>query len=96
MIFWNHVWSPICGHYFWDNHIGATKFCQKLGYISGKQSRNGYLKSAAICVGRCLENDDWDTKCSGEFNEYLVGPQCHNSDCGPGDDAGIAITCQGK
>ena len=31
LIFWNDIWSPICGHHFWNNHEGASKFCQKLG-----------------------------------------------------------------
>ena len=35
MIFWGNIWSPICGHYFWDNHNGAKKFCEQLGCYSG-------------------------------------------------------------
>ena len=67
MIFWNGTWSPICGHYFWDNHIGATLFCQKLGFekghVSGRNSGKSYATDAFM-VGKCKKSDTW-TKCSG-------------------------------
>ena len=32
MIHWNGRWSPICGHYFWDNDNGVYEFCRMLGF----------------------------------------------------------------
>ena len=26
-VFWNGVWTPICGHWFWNNDYGADLFC---------------------------------------------------------------------
>ena len=34
-VYFNNQWTPICGHWFWNNNIGATLFCQELGYNSG-------------------------------------------------------------
>ena len=33
-------WTPICGHWFWDNNYGASMFCRKLNpkYKQGSQS----------------------------------------------------------
>lgn len=31
------MWSPICGHWFWESNIGAKLFCRKLNskYVYG-------------------------------------------------------------
>ena len=39
MIFWDDAWVPICGNGFWNNSVGSTLFCQKLGYESGTIDR---------------------------------------------------------
>ena len=38
LIFWDKVWSPICGHYFWDNQYGAKKFCQHTDVSNSSKS----------------------------------------------------------
>ena len=47
-------WYPICGHYFWDNHNGATTFCKRLGFSSGKMARTRVKFNVdAMPVGKC-------------------------------------------
>lgn len=101
-IFWDNLWSPICGHYFWDNQDGATKFCQKMGYASGEHTRLDKAYSVdAFRLGKCNENDEWDTKCSGGCNDYEIGGSCSNSmfsaaDCTVAGKVAMTITCSGK
>ena len=38
-VYIENKWVPICGHWFWNNNIGATLFCQEMGFESG------YIKS---------------------------------------------------
>ena len=93
MFFWHEQWSPICGHWFWDNNYGATTFCQKLGYnsgvVSGKRQRGGRGKYEvdSIHIGRChegvpLEECHW---CIGTGNE------CSN--CAANQRVAIKIKC---
>ena len=91
MIFWNDTWSPICGHHFWNDHNGATKFCEQLGCffggtvapLFGYENYNGnvsYIVSA-IQVGRCLKDDVWG-ECSGGCNGgKLGGNSCYKLIC---------------
>ena len=89
MIHWNNVWLPICGDGFWNNQYGATKFCQKLGYNSGTlTATKTKLPSAGFFVGTCLQNDNWDTKCTGGYNLYRIS-------CKQGHTAGLTIKCSG-
>ena len=98
-IFWDNVWSPICGHYFWDNQVGATKFCQKIMYKEGEWATSGNSYSTdAFRVGECNAEDDWDTKCTGGCNDYEAGGQCsnawfNNGYCNKDDDVAIKIKC---
>ena len=95
-MFINGRWSPICGHWFWDNNNGATLFCQKLDpkFVSGKVSRiNKRLGSDAVRVGKCRRNDQWP-KCTWGCNDLGKGNRgCAR--CGRGQNASIAIKCQG-
>ena len=43
----NKNWSPICGHFFWDNNYGATLFCKQLGFNNGRYSK--YLLADSPC-----------------------------------------------
>ena len=100
MIFWTNSWVPICGHFFSDNHIGANKFCQKLGYGSGNVSKveTGSYSVDALKVGQCGENDTWP-ECGGGCNDYDVGGRCNdnkNLDCSAGQPVKIKITCEGE
>ena len=95
MIFWNQSWHPICGHYFWDNHIGASKFCEQLGCYSGgtafpiwqltdKEMRADNVSSLSYPVdsfrfGKCEDDDAWN-KCQGGCNDNRLGGKCHTDE----------------
>ena len=92
MIFWDGLWSPICGRWFWDNQFGATKFCQRLGYQSGKVLGRGSgetYSSNSFKVGTCNKNDDW-TNCRGGGNDYKLVEGCVK-----GQPVKITIACSG-
>ena len=93
----NGTWSPICGHYFWDNDYGATMFCKQLNatFDSGIVIRrpDKPLESDAIRVGKC-QNDTIDTQwlqCTGACNDLGKGNGC--AMCGAGELASIEIEC---
>ena len=85
------IWSPICGHYFWDkNSDGAKAFCQELGYVSG------YLEIAyssynidAIEIGFCNSGEAIDS-CTGGSNYYENTARCQT-----GKYVAITISCTG-
>ena len=79
-IYWDLKWHPICGHYFWDNNVGATLICNKIGYDSGVVSRvYGETYSAdSFKIGMCNIHDNL-SNCSGNCNDYRVGDYCGNS-----------------
>ena len=93
------MWSPICGHWFWDNDFGATLFCQKLtsdptstGYVIRRTDKP--LEKDAIRIGKCLSNDQW-LSCSGGCNDLGTGQGC--ADCDANSPASVEIKCnQGK
>ena len=95
----NGMWSPICGHWFWDNDFGATLFCQKLtsdptstGYAIRRTDKP--LEKDAIRIGNCLSNDQW-LSCSGGCNDLGTGQGC--AECDANSTASIEIKCfQGK
>ena len=102
-MYWNEQWTPICGHYFWDNNVGADLFCQKLGFSSGVLSSGLYpnqktkikLESDAIRIGKCAANDKW-LNCTGGCNDLATGGHCpgnSNAACSAGDLSGITIEC---
>ena len=105
MISWNGTWSPICGHYFWDNNFGATIFCQKLGYKKGavfgktKYQRNAgesYTEDA-FRLGKCLVRNDL-TRCRGGCNDYKLGGRCYENEdatCYKGTPAKVTVECTG-
>ena len=78
-MYWDFEWYPICGHYFWDNNVGATLICNKLGHNSGAVFRHPgekYIHSS-FKVGKCDINDNL-LNCSGGCNDYKVGGYCGN------------------
>ena len=98
LVLWDDRWSPICGHFFWDNQVGASMFCSKLGYGQGEQSGSGKSYSSdAFRIGKCEEGDDWNSHCTGGCNDYELGGTCGNSmfgsSCATDDNVGITITC---
>ena len=93
-MFFNGRYRPICGHFFWDNNIGATLFCQQLNGNSykGKVTRRTdiTLESDALSIGKCNEGDQL-LSCSGGCNENELGSLC--ADCDAGSPASIEIAC---
>ena len=80
-IWFNDKWSPICGHYFWNNNYGATLFCQELNstYTFGSVKNSGIpLASDGIRVGKCTSQDNSLSSCTGGCNDLQVGGQCSN------------------
>ena len=93
MIFWDDAWAPICGHAFWNNQIGARKFCEKLGYESGQGSKTGgSYPIHAFSIGICRDNDIWPF-CTGGNN--LLKVQSAGEHCGAGTTSAITINCTG-
>ena len=97
MICWDKEWSPICGHYFWNNEHGAIKFCQQLGHRSGTFLHHvtGTYPKDAFKIGECLEDDAW-LNCSGGCNDYQIGGSCEGQEyvnCSSGHTIKIAISC---
>ena len=101
-VFLNGIWSPICGHWFWDTDFGANLFCQRLtsdpastGQVIRRWDKR--LEKDAIRIGNCLSNDQW-LSCSGGCNDLGTGKRCNNIDtCGAKQPASIEIKCsQGK
>ena len=98
-IYWNDKWSPICGHFFWDNEIGVNKFCRKLGHQAGAIfDKQGYHYTVdAIRLGTCKEDDNWDTGCSGGHNDYKLGGKIGlTGACLKTSSNAFRIKCDGK
>ena len=99
-IFWDNQWMPICGHYFWDNHEGATLFCRKMGYDSGSFWGKGYgfkYYIDSFRIGKCKSGDEWES-CSGGCNDYQIGGSCSNkysAKCDWDQAVEITIKCSG-
>ena len=97
-IYWDNQWSPICGHYFWNNQQGAKLFCQKMGYpsgtVSGKGSEHKYSMDS-FRIGQCNDGDTWEN-CTGGCNDYQVGGACSNGvRCDKDQGVKITINCEG-
>ena len=88
-IYWNDVWSPICGHGFWNNDYGATLFCQKLGYDSGTKTpvKGKFTSMDALDLDVCGQNDHW-LGCAGGYSL--------SARCSAGNPISITIACQGN
>jgi len=95
-VFLNGIWSPICGHWFWDTDFGANLFCQRLtsdpastGQVFRRWDKR--LEKDAIRIGKCLSNDKW-LSCSGGCNDLGTG-QGWCADCDANSLASIEIKC---
>ena len=100
MVCWNNYWSPICGHYFWNNNQGATKFCQRLGYSSGNLINHvsGVYATDSFKIGECKRYDPW-LRCTGGCNDYELGGHCKGNPhvkCSAGQTVKISISCSGN
>ena len=97
-VFYNGQWGPICGHWFWENDIGASLFCQELGFPSGKITKTLTLPSDGLRVGMCLEGDNWLQCSHPKCNQLIIGGQCNDSSavCTKGENAAVSIHCDGS
>ena len=91
-IYQHGKWIPICGHNFWNNNIGATLFCQQLGYETGIVKQESIAQQVSLPddgfrIGECKTNDTWG-QCTGSCNDHTVGCN-HCSDCGSRAMAGL-------
>ena len=96
----NGIWSPLCGHYFWDTEFGANFFCQKLTSNSASTGkiikRPEPLERDGIRVGTCLSTDQW-LSCTGGCNDLGIGKGCAQCQAGSPYTGSIEIKCtQGK
>ena len=82
------VWSPICGHWFWNNMDGANLFCKEMTgkAVSAKiTKRHLRLDSKAAIVGQCQQSDKSIMECTGN--------KPGASHCSAGNNAGVKIQC---
>ena len=90
----NRQWVPICGHWFWNNDIGASLFCQKLGFESGNIKNRLTLPSDGLTIGQCNKGDKW-LECSyKDCHKLQIGGTCNNGgSCSKGQKAAVSIDC---
>ena len=55
-VYFQNEWVPICGHWFWNNNIGATLFCQELGFQYGYIKNQSDLPNDGLRIGQCNRN----------------------------------------
>ena len=95
LLYYDHKWSPICGHSFRDDNNGATTFCKKLGYGSGKVTRiNGRYPVANLRIGKCRAGQELISCTAG--GNYLNYNILEYRYCTPTESASISITCDQK
>ena len=92
LLYYDHKWSPICGKDFRNDHNGATTFCKKLGYGSGKVKdiRQRY-PVANLRIGRCRAGEELISCTAG--GNYLNYNILEVRYCTPTESASISITC---
>ena len=101
MICWNERWSPICGHYFWDNDYGVNKFCKALGYDYGDLRKgNKKSQSQGFWIGKCKKHDSFP-HCTGNkrCNKMSLGGTCRinilgGPSCNKGHHKIFKVKCQ--
>ena len=97
-VLWNRKWTPICGHFFWDNQYGPNLFCKKLDskFIYGKFTKrlDKLIERDSIWIGNCGSGDDW-LSCTGGCNNLEIGGECPGvGSCSVGGASSIEIECQ--
>ena len=72
-VYFDGKWVPICGHWFWNNNIGANLFCQEFGFESGTlKNTHLTLPNDGLIIGKCEQRDAW-LQCSGNCNNLQIG-----------------------
>ena len=91
-VLYKDTYYPICGHYFWDNHNGATTVCKSLGFNNGESKMTMAVYDVdAMPVGRCNPGQELTTcpiglKAWGNLDSAV---------CKKGQKAGVKVTCTG-
>ena len=84
-------YSPICGHFFWDDNNGATTFCNSLGFKNGKITKTRDVYDVdTMAVGTCKAGEAL-TECTGGGNawgDWVLQPACKK-----GKPVGFTVTC---
>jgi len=87
-------WYPICGHYFWDDNMGANKFCRMLGFHHGTHGKTRKkLGVDSMPVGRCGPGQRFN-KCNQGGHAWGNFGYRGNS-CRKGRKIGVTIKCTG-
>ena len=104
MIFLNGSWIPICSAEFAKNDYGATLFCKKLDFTSGKPYVKYDVKNVldSFMIGKCNCGDIWPN-CRGGCNWKTIGHRCYPdesdlhtfTDCGRERRPKLFIQCSG-
>ena len=90
-LYWDNHWSPICSEGFADSNEGASLFCKKLGYQSGKIIQSSGVSKlypvSAFQIGNCVPGDRLE-QCTGGSNENMKTEVCNST-------TKIRIGCEG-
>ena len=85
-------YHPICGHWFWNNHKGATAFCNLLRFKNGKMTKtHAKYNVDAMPVGQCKTGEVL-TKCTAGGNAWGNFADS-NGWCQKGENIGVTVTC---
>ena len=85
-------YHPICGHYFWNDNVGATAVCNLLGFNNGKMTQTKAKYDVdAMPVGQCKAGEEL-TKCTGGGNAW-GNFGYDNGWCKKGYEIGVTVTC---
>ena len=94
-VMYNGQWSPICGHYFWDNNNGAAAVCKILGFSGGMlELTHTAYSSDAMPVGNCNAGEAL-TSCTHGGNDWGNFESNHGY-CKTGQQVGLTVTCGAK
>ena len=93
-VMYNGQWSPICGHYFWNNDNGATTVCKALGFFGGTNTKTRTTYSTdAMPVGMCSAGQAL-TSCTMTASDNAWGNFEYNDGwCKAGTAVGVTVTC---
>ena len=87
-------------NYFWDNNVGASLFCQRLGFESGTiKKKHLRLPSGGLRVGRCNAGDKLFQCSDPKCNQLEIGGKCNGNShalCTKGKSAAVSINCFGS
>merc|ERR1711981_1033000 len=98
-VYYDGKYSPICGHYFWDDNQGAENVCKRLGFFGGGKVKrtNDVYDADAMPVGRCKEGESLD-KCSAGGNAFGDLSKTYGrfggDSCRKGQRIGVNVVCE--